>query len=552
MISHYATIQVRRKTLMRQIEDLQCRWIASRLLSSTVVLLIILSCGCWAPFRSPGIPACELPEEFRAPIRTGGPPLNFSSLTISQPDDYLIGANDVLAVTIQELSEGALPQTISATVMADGNIQLPMVGPIQVGGKNLIAAQKEINDRYADGIIREPQISLAIESKATISVLVLGQVNQPGVYYLPRYENDVGHALASAGGITADAADYIEVHHKTNQILERNQSDFLQAVPKFSHASQSLPTSVAARITVPSESESGDLTSPSNVQLVQYQEWDDSAPSNGNVAGATQWESTSTVSHETESFGGPPEIKREPTLDPYFRTAQLHDVPREKPVRMARKIDIAPPVRPSTPQVNDANKSLIHNAAWPASPSSTPINETVQPNISNQLRSQTNITKIPLRGIGATQVSESDIVLQPGDVVVVPNRKHEVFYVVGRLSQTNTVRFTVGDRERELGVGFILPRDREIDVVTAVAMAGYIDPIESPTTVTVQRSMPNGQPMLIRVDLIAARSDPQQTVLVQPGDIIYLNPDAPWWWRKTLDRIVPDLLLEPYFKAIGR
>ena len=71
-------------------------------------------------------------------------------------------------------------------------------------------------------------------------------------------------------------------------------------------------------------------------------------------------------------------------------------------------------------------------------------------------------------------------------MVFVPSRRHEVFYVVGQLSSNNSVRFTVGDRERELGVGFILPRDREIDVVTAVVMARYIDPIDSPTTATVQ------------------------------------------------------------------
>ena len=71
-------------------------------------------------------------------------------------------------------------------------------------------------------------------------------------------------------------------------------------------------------------------------------------------------------------------------------------------------------------------------------------------------------------------------------MVFVPSRRHEVFYVGGQLSSNNSLRLTVGDQERELGVGFILPRDREIDVVTAGVMARYIDPIDSPTTATVQ------------------------------------------------------------------
>ncbi|MEO8493615.1 MAG: hypothetical protein ABI614_00990, partial [Planctomycetota bacterium] len=129
-----------------------------------------------------------------------------------------------------------------------------------------------------------------------------------------------------------------------------------------------------------------------------------------------------------------------------------------------------------------------------------------------------------------------------------PDRRHEVFFVVGALNTTNNVRFTVGIRERELGVGFILPRDREIDVVTAVAMAGYIDPIYSPTTVTVQRAGPDFQPLLIHVDLIKARYDYRETVLVQPGDIIYLNPDHEWWWRRFIDRTLVEAFQAPYAK----
>jgi hypothetical protein len=161
------------------------------------------------------------------------------------------------------------------------------------------------------------------------------------------------------------------------------------------------------------------------------------------------------------------------------------------------------------------------------------------------------ILRIPLRGMPPEAIPPGEIIVQPGDVVVVPSRSNEVFFVVGRLNQTNLVRFTLGDRERELGTGLVLPREREIDVVTAVAMAGYIDPIDSPTTVTVHRVMPDGRPMLIHVDLIAARYDPRETVLVRPGDIIYLNPDAAWWWRRTIDRVVPELILVPYRKIFN-
>lgn len=93
-----------------------------------------------------------------------------------------------------------------------------------------------------------------------------------------------------------------------------------------------------------------------------------------------------------------------------------------------------------------------------------------------------------------------------------------------------------------------MPDDREIDVVTAVVMAGYIDPIESPTTVTLHRMGQDGMPLLIIVDLIAARSDPKETVMVQSGDIIYLNPDSAWYTRRLVDRVIDRAL----GTAVGR
>ena len=150
------------------------------------------------------------------------------------------------------------------------------------------------------------------------------------------------------------------------------------------------------------------------------------------------------------------------------------------------------------------------------------------------------------------ELSIEDITLRPGDVVVIPRQPDEVFFVVGALDKNRTVNFRVSDLDRRLGNAFLLPKDRDVDVVTAVAMAGYIDPIDSPSTVTVHRSIPGAPPQLIRVDLIAARYDWAENVYVQPGDIIYLNPDPAWWFRRTFDRIVPQLFTIPYAEGMIR
>jgi hypothetical protein len=77
-------------------------------------------------------------------------------------------------------------------------------------------------------------------------------------------------------------------------------------------------------------------------------------------------------------------------------------------------------------------------------------------------------------------------------------------------------------------------------------MAGYVDPIDSPMTVIVHRRLPSGESLLIDVDLIKARYDASESILVQAGDVIYLKPDMQWWLRRQWDRVVPAVFTIPY------
>lgn len=362
----------------------------------TAIVLPLLA-GCYAPLSSPGFPASQLPDHYRMPLRTGRPVRILTELTRPPAGDYRLGPGDVLEVTSPVLQPGVEPPPRRCQVMPDGTLVLPKVGMVSVGGKNLSEAQRAVASAYDQAGLLDPFVNLFLVEKATVSVLVLGEVEVPGVHLLPRGENDIGHALAAAGGLTDAAADYIEVHGRSP-----------------------LPPDTTA---VPMRLGSGHP--PCVGENGVHVEWD------------------------------PKQIRVIPLYGPIFES-----------------------------------------------------------------------------------LSPDDITLAAADVVRVPRRVEQVFYVVGELSQNNRTNFTLSERQRELGSGYLLPANREIDVIEAVAMAGYIDPIQSPTTVTVHRRIPGRETELIRVDLMRARSDPRENVLVQPRDIIYLNPDAQWWMRRTFDRIL--------------
>ncbi len=362
--------------------------------------------GCYAPLVAPSISARHLPDTFRTPSRTIAPPLNFANLTVPPPEDYLLGKDDIISVTIPDLFPGAEVRPLQIQVMASGEIHLPQAGRVNIGGMNLLEARQAIYEAYAPDIFRDPQVNIALARRNVVEVVVLGEVASPGVVALPQFQNDVGHALAAASGLTRDSADFVEVHRRVN---------------------------------------------PDELLL----------------------------------------------QDPAAQNACFERIDADQ---------------------GDPKK----------------------------------IIRIPFRGLQPGSVSREDVTLAPGDVVMVPNRKFEVFFVVGQLDASNLVRFSVGDRERELGSGLILPRDRDIDVVTAVAMAGDLDPIDSPTTVTVHRRLETGETLLVKVDILKARYDPRETILVKAGDIIYVNPDPMWWLRRQLDRVVPQMFLIPYNFAMTK
>lgn len=457
-------------------------------------LSLVLLAGCYTPLHSPACPAASLPNVYRMPYRSVAPRLNLAKLTVPPPRDYILGANDTVEISVPDLVSGVADRPIRSRIMADDTVTLPLVGKVMIGGMNLSAAQDAINAAYAAGFLANPRVSVALTEKHTTSVSVIGEVAAPGVYALPRYENDVGHALALAGGFRDVAAEVVEVHRRVSR------QDF------------------EARMFV--KTKSSETTTPdSTVAMTGFSKKSD-------FDGAAEGTDSLSI-----SFANSTEVSG--SAEPDFDENEADDRPSGQ----------ATPV-----QETALSRSVI--AADDFEPA--PVDDSGQIEV---------VLRIPLRG-GVTTVAweggspiesnltAEDVTMKPGDVVVIPRLQDEVFFVVGNLSASNRVNFAVQERDRQLGNAFLIPPDRDIDAVTAVAMAGYIDPISSPDTITVHRQIPGQTPLLIHVDLIKARYDWNENVYIQPGDILYLNPDADWWMRRTFDRILPDIILSPYTNAM--
>src|SRR5579872_2398508 len=108
---------------------------------------------------------------------------------------YLIHGNDQLNVVVY--GDQTLTQTV--TVLPNGDIALPLVGTVHVGGQTPSQAAVTIAHALSK-YVRHPVVTVSVAQQGQLSVLVLGNVKTPGKYSLPP-NSRVTDAIAAAGGI---------------------------------------------------------------------------------------------------------------------------------------------------------------------------------------------------------------------------------------------------------------------------------------------------------------------------------------------------------------
>jgi len=137
--------------------------------------------------------------------------------------DYVLGPGDDLTINVW----GAVDSTLIRTVDRNGRIVLPKVGDLRIWGLTFSQADRLIRDelsRYFRGF----QTSVTMGRLRTVSVHVVGEVCQPGVYTLSSLAT-VTNALYSAGGPTKlGSLREVRLLRSNIQVARVDLYDFLQ------------------------------------------------------------------------------------------------------------------------------------------------------------------------------------------------------------------------------------------------------------------------------------------------------------------------------------
>jgi len=134
------------------------------------------------------------------------------SLLADRRTDYRVGPGDVLEVSIFEWELRDETKAAFFRVSETGRVSLPVIGPLDIGGKNVDEIKALIERRLREGgFIREPQVSVHIREFRSRRVAVVGAVTDPGVYTLRQNVTTLLDVLSLAGGVSARSGTVLHV-----------------------------------------------------------------------------------------------------------------------------------------------------------------------------------------------------------------------------------------------------------------------------------------------------------------------------------------------------
>lgn len=125
-----------------------------------------------------------------------------------QHEEYQVGPDDVLEISVFEWEEKERTKTLQLRVSELGIISLPSVGPLRVAGRSVQEIQRLIEKALvARNVLQEPRVGVWVSEFRSRQISVIGAVSQPGSYAIHQNVSSLLSMLSLAGGPLDSAAN---------------------------------------------------------------------------------------------------------------------------------------------------------------------------------------------------------------------------------------------------------------------------------------------------------------------------------------------------------
>jgi polysaccharide export outer membrane protein len=141
-------------------------------------------------------------------------------------DSYVIGAQDVLQITVWKEPEMSGP----VTVRPDGKISLALLNDVDAAGLTPVQLSAVLKDNLTK-FIADPRVTVIVTQSNSRRVYVIGQVAHPGAIALTADMN-VLQAITTAGGLTqfsdGKKTYILRTHNGTQQKIAVNYKQLVK------------------------------------------------------------------------------------------------------------------------------------------------------------------------------------------------------------------------------------------------------------------------------------------------------------------------------------
>ena len=142
-----------------------------------------------------------------------------------QSDTYHVGPKDIVSISVWE--EPDLSK--DAVIDQDGTINYPLLGNINIAGMSIKQIDDKITHLLAIDYLVNPEVDVTIKEYHSQKVLVLGEINNPGLYVLTGLTHLL-EIISLAGGLTDNTGNKVNIYRMNGSQQIASSSDDLSTL----------------------------------------------------------------------------------------------------------------------------------------------------------------------------------------------------------------------------------------------------------------------------------------------------------------------------------
>ncbi|MBL8759718.1 MAG: polysaccharide biosynthesis/export family protein [Phycisphaerae bacterium] len=415
---------------------------------------------------------------------------------IPEPSDYRLSPGDQVRVTaFDDVRSNAAASEYDREVDIRGRINMPQIGQVELTGLTLDQARELIAERLKK-FVNDPLVEVVILQKRQQTFTVVGAVQQPGPYFIPKPDYRLYEAITAAGQFN-ETIEYIYV------VRQVPLSDLIKGNMARPAAAPSTP----ARPTTEPNTQPG--TQPSTQPTTQPAEnlidlIDElSKPKDGEKA------------KDPASGGGSPGLLRPAGRQPVIEPPDHQEPKAQEPVIDLVDSGLSPTSAqaPAEGGVEGASAWVFLEGRWVQVKPAAAAAETAAQGgelTPDQLITQ-RVIRVPLKPLldGSAQFN---VVIRPGDIVRIPTAPVGVFYMEGQVQRPGP---------------YSIPDVGRMTLTRAVVSAGGLSSLAVPERVDLTRMVGKDRQATIRLDLRAVKEGTMPDIYLKGDDIV--NVGTNFW-----------------------